>query len=179
MNYYQPQPQKKRGQALGCMVTLIIVMVVGMIVWSIALKVMHSAGSTENGKVGLTLAMQQVMAKGVSHFHKDTGVYPDSLTDLVASSDSGLATKVSPGTYHGPYIIGVTDLIDGTHLPSNPQVDKHDTVIEHHWSYDKTTGAVSSAIPTNVVPKVSVPTGVKNALPKLPIPKDVNNLLTQ
>jgi len=49
--------------------------------------------------------------------------------------------KVEQGRYKGPYLRG-TDGINGTAIPKNPLVDPSDSVIEHHWNYNPSTGQV-------------------------------------
>ena len=107
-------------------------------------------GSSE-GKEGMAISLEQQLNTGVRRFHVDTGVYPVTLTDLVATSGKSLVTKVPPGSYHGPYVVSLEKVhmgasIGNTDLPANPLVDKNDPVVAHHWKYDKTTGVVTSAV---------------------------------
>ncbi len=159
---HNPRQLKGRGLAISGIVVSLL-MVAGAIALSIFIqKAMHTMMSSHDGKVGMTAAMQQQITQGILRFHTDTGVYPDTLTELGVASESQLTTKVPPHTYHGPYVhavgaFGIADPIDGTNIPANPLVDKHDTVIAHHWVYDKKTGTVHSPVSTNEIPDLSTP----------------------
>jgi hypothetical protein len=80
----------------------------------------------------------------VQKFKKDTGVFPNALTDLIARDENHVSVKVKPGTYNGPYLAG-SDGINGTAIPKNPLVVADDTNIDHHWTYDRNTGMVNGA----------------------------------
>ncbi|MHB9022937.1 MAG: hypothetical protein ACYC7E_01995 [Armatimonadota bacterium] len=75
-------------------------------------------------------------------FEADTGVYPNTLKDLVTLEESALATRVPKGTYKGPYLT-TSGGLEGKGIPMNPFAERS-AYIGQHWSYK--SGQVHSAV---------------------------------
>ena len=118
--------------------------------------------STPRGKLVIAASYRTQINVRLQLFHRDTGLYPDTLVDVVAPDARAVTTKIPPGSYHGPYLPvnnfpGLMVVIGKTHLPANPLINKLDTVIAHHWIYDKQTGTVESAVSAKQVDAIPTP----------------------
>lgn len=150
----KPQELKGRGLAISSIIVSAVILVGVVSLGMKSFDAIRKSLSTREGKAVITVALQTKINQALIRFQVHTGVYPDTLTDLAAGSESQLKTKVPPHSYTGPYITAVPGFakpLGDTDFPANPLVDQHDTVIEHHWIYDKTSGAVHSAVPTTGV----------------------------
>ena len=101
----------------------------------------------------------QIMRTAITQFSTDTGCYPATLTDLVATKSpksgidsSGKPVTIKNGSYHGPYLLpqgGLRGKAAG--IPVNPFIqmsnDNMDFELTHHWTY--ANGKVSAAAPTS------------------------------
>jgi len=161
-----PRQLKGMGMAIsGVVVSLIIVAgMTALVIFSHGSA--HNSPSISNNRttdlsiykdfIFTAASKQEFITQGIICFRRDTGVYPEKLTDLDVPRESWLATKLPHGNYHGPYIHilgnGENDFpIKGTTFPANPLVEQYDRIFAHHWSYDKKTGAVRSPVFTKEV----------------------------
>lgn len=123
--------------------TLIEMLIVIVVIAILALIVIPNLmGAGRKAKEATLRANIQELRNAVANFNADTGVYPAALTDVVAAS-TATPTGTPAGTYKGPYLTPSAG-INGSGLPLNPFVSPTDVTVGDHWTYDATTGAISS-----------------------------------
>lgn len=103
-------------------------------------------GANERAKESTLVANLHIIRNALEQFQADTGVYPESLESLVATAGTakGADGQLVPAEmFKGPYLGDETG-ING--IPRNPFAAVDDDDLTHHWTYNKTTGAVTSAV---------------------------------
>ena len=97
-------------------------------------------------KVRIIEKQLSVIHEAITSFKKDTGVYPNSLSDLMTTDVKLLPVEISPPyVFRGPYI-KEPDGIGGGAIPRNHYISYFDTEISHHWKYNNLNGEVASAV---------------------------------
>jgi prepilin-type N-terminal cleavage/methylation domain-containing protein len=94
------------------LVELLIVIIVIAILAGIAIPKFINAG--ERSKEGALRADIKLVTNAVQEFYNDTGVWPATLTDIVASTapangldSGGNAKSINASSYHGPYLVSL------------------------------------------------------------------------
>ncbi|MHB9133264.1 MAG: type II secretion system protein [Armatimonadota bacterium] len=131
----------RRGFTL---IEMLIVIVVIAILALIVIPRLMSAG--RKAKEATLKANLQQLRNAIGQFEADCGVYPTNLNDLVAGSETQLATTGIPnGSYKGPYLT-IGGGVAGSGLPLNPfgPVNSTTANITDHWTLSG--GTVTSTI---------------------------------
>ncbi|MHB9130580.1 MAG: type II secretion system protein [Armatimonadota bacterium] len=131
----------RRGFTL---IEMLIVIVVIAILALIVIPRLMSAG--RKAKEATLRANLQELRNAIGQFEADCGVYPTNLNDLVAASETNLATTGVPAnSYKGPYLT-IGGGVAGSGLPLNPfgPVNSTTANITDHWTLNG--GTVNSAI---------------------------------
>ncbi|MHB9131072.1 MAG: hypothetical protein ACYDBB_08290 [Armatimonadota bacterium] len=103
----------------------------------------------QKAKEATLRANLQQLRNAIGQFEADTGVYPATLSDLVAKDEGRLQTVVIPaGAYKGPYLTPGGVVREALGLPANPFVDLKAAQpdpgkIATHWKYSPRTGMVT------------------------------------
>ncbi len=141
--------------------TLIEILIVVSIIAIMALFVIrHFQNSNRQARDATLVDNLQAIRASIEQFQADTGAYPNSLTDLIATPSNipqtgedglgGTGILIPSGSYNGPYLVNPGG-IDGTGLPMNPYAGNIDGSITDdlplNWTYNQ--GIVYATTPTS------------------------------
>ncbi len=146
--------QKRISRGFTLVELLIVIVVIAILALIVIPRLMSATRRAKEANMRENLGR---IRHAVMRFQADTGVYPATLPDIVASGTpngwvGGAAEPVLANTYKGPYLQS-SGYTDHPGIPVNPLDPNRPASVATSWDYDPASGNVnvSSSITGNTV----------------------------
>lgn len=145
---------KRRIRGFTLVELLIIIVIIAILALIVIPRLMSATRRAKESTMRENLGR---IRQAIMRFQADTGVYPATLPDIVASGTpngwvGGAAVPVMSNTYRGPYLQS-SGYSDHPGIPLNPLDPNRPASVATSWDYDPVSGNVNvnSSIAGNTV----------------------------